>query len=401
MTDGTVDSNYPLPIGGTDGRDDNGVHADSPAKIKGVPEVERLATGFVHCLRNGGLTVPVSMSLRFAQALDAVGLQNGEDVYWAGRATLLTRPEDIAMFDAMFMAFFHRNGMGFKVRFEDEAESASLGTDDGGEGDDGSGEGEDDVVALRYSATETLNEKDFAEFTKAELVEAQKVMAAMRLRPSVRRSRRRVASVFGDRNDLRRTVRGAMRTGGEPVVLHRTSSGTRPRRLVLLLDVSGSMEPYARVLIRFAHAAVVGRGRVEVFALGTRLTRMTRQLGSFDVDDAVAAAAEAVVDWSGGTRLGDAIATFNDEWGVRGMARGAIVVVLSDGWDRGDPEHMSSEMQRLQRTAHSVIWVNPLKASPGYEPIARGMAAAMPHVDEFLEGHCLDSLTTLAEAIGA
>ena len=214
MTDGTVDSNYPLPIGGTDGRDDNGVHADSPAKIKGVPEVERLATGFVHCLRNGGLTVPVSMSLRFAQALDAVGLQNGEDVYWAGRATLLTRPEDIAMFDAMFMAFFHRNGMGFKVRFEDEAESASLGTDDGGEGDDGSGEGEDDVVALRYSATETLNEKDFAEFTKAELVEAQKVMAAMRLRPSVRRSRRRVASVFGDRNDLRRTVRGAMRTGG-------------------------------------------------------------------------------------------------------------------------------------------------------------------------------------------
>jgi len=192
-----------------------------------------------------------------------------------------------------------------------------------------------------------------------------------------------------------------MRTGGEPVLLSRTSTGTRTRRLVLLLDVSGSMEPYARVLIRFAHAAVVGRGRVEVFALGTRLTRMTRQLGSFDVDDAVAKAADEVVDWSGGTRLGEAIGLFNDEWGVRGMARGATVVVLSDGWDRGDPERMSNEMQRLQRAAHEVIWVNPLKASPGYEPIARGMAAAMPHVDTFLEGHCLDSLTELAEAIGA
>ena len=372
-----------------------------PPAVDAVPDIERLATGFVHCLRTGGLTVPISMSLRFAQALLAVGVGNGEDVYWAGRATLVTRPEDIAMYDAMFMAFFHRNAMGFKVRFEDEAESASLATDDGGDGDDGSGEGEEDVLALRYSASETLNEKDFAEFTKAELTEAQKVMAKMRLRPSVRRSRRRVPSVLGNRNDLRRTVRAAMRTGGEPVKLSRTTSGTRPRRLVLLLDVSGSMEPYARVLIRFAHAAVVGRGRVEVFALGTRLTRMTRQLGSFDVDDAVTAAAEAVVDWSGGTRLGEAIESFNDEWGVRGMARGAIVVVLSDGWDRGDPDHMAEQMERLQRTAHSVIWVNPLKASPGYEPIARGMAAAMPHVDVFLEGHCLDSLTDLAEAVGA
>lgn len=364
-----------------------------------TPDVERLAAGFVHCLRTGGITVSVGMTLRFTEALQAVGLRDGNDVYWAGRATLLSRPEDIAMYDAMFLAFFHRNGVGFKVRFEDEPDSAALGTDDG-EGD-GDGEGDDDTIALRYSAAEVLGEKDFAEFTKAELLEAQKVMAKMRLRPSLRSSRRRVPHALGDRQDLRRTVQAAMRTAGEPLVLRRTSTGERPRRLVLLLDVSGSMEPYARVLIRFAHAAVVGRGRVEVFALGTRLTRMTRQLGSHDVDEAVRTAAESVVDWSGGTRLGEAIAMFNDQWGVRGMARGAIVVVLSDGWDRGDPDQMSVEMERLHRTAHRVVWVNPLKASPGYEPIARGMAAAMPHIDVFLEGHCLDSLSTLAEAIGA
>ena len=323
-----------------------------------------------------------------------------DSVYWAGRATLVVRPEDIAMYNAMFLAFFHRNGTGFKVRFEDEPESISMGVDEGS--GDGEGEaGDDDDVALRYSASEVLGEKDFAEFTKAELLEAQRVMARMRLTPAKRSSRRRIANDRGSRNDLRRTVRAAMRTEGEPIGLARTSTGTRTRRLVLLLDVSGSMEPYARVLIRFAHAAVVGRGRVEVFALGTRLTRMTRQLGSHDVDEAVAAAAGEVTDWSGGTRLGEAIGSYNDEWGQRGMSRGSIVVVLSDGWDRGDPDEMDRQMERLARTAHKVVWVNPLKASPGYEPIARGMAAALPHVDTFLEGHCLDSLDALAEAIGA
>ena len=362
-------------------------------------EVERLAAGFIHTLRSGGLTVPVSSSLRYVESLRAVGLGNGDDVYWAGRATLVVRPEDIAMYNAMFLAFFHRDGSGFKVRFEDEPEAATIGIDEGGEGEGDASD--DDTVALRYSATEVRGDKDFADFTKAELVEAQRVMARMRLTPAKRASRRRVASDRGTRNDLRRTVRAAMRAGGEPIALARTSTGTRTRRLVLLLDVSGSMEPYARVLIRFAHAAVVGRGRVEVFALGTRLTRMTRQLGSHDVDEAVETAAASVVDWSGGTRLGEAIGAYNDEWGQRGMSRGAIVVVLSDGWDRGDPEEMGRQMERLARTAHRVVWVNPLKASPGYEPIARGMAAALPHVDTFLEGHCLDSLATLADAIGA
>jgi uncharacterized protein with von Willebrand factor type A (vWA) domain len=162
------------------------------------------------------------------------------------------------------------------------------------------------------------------------------------------------------------------------------------------------MEPYARALIRFLHAAVAARGagQVEAFALGTRLTRITRELGSRDPDAAIRAAAKAVADWAGGTRLGDGLRRFNDEWGIRGMARGAVVVILSDGWDRGDPARLGEEMARLRRVAWKVIWVNPLKATTGYAPLARGMAAALPHVDEFIEGHSLASLEHLADLVG-
>jgi uncharacterized protein len=160
------------------------------------------------------------------------------------------------------------------------------------------------------------------------------------------------------------------------------------------------MESYSRALLRFCQAAVVGRGRVEAFALGTRLTRLTKELTSRDPDLAMAKAASRVMDWSGGTRLGDGLRVFNDRWGVRGMARGAVVVILSDGWDRGDPEVLGVQMQRLHRVAHRIVWVNPLKASPGYAPLARGMAAALPHVDVFLEGHSMGSLEELAAALG-
>ena len=169
--------------------------------------------------------------------------------------------------------------------------------------------------------------------------------------------------------------------------------------MVFLLDVSGSMDPYSRALLRFAHAAVIGRRRVEVFSLGTRLTRLTRALQWRDPDRALAALEPDVRDWSGGTRLGDGLQRFNGEWGVPGMARGAVVVVLSDGWERGDVGLLAEEMARLHRVAHRVVWVNPLKATPGYEPLARGMAAALPFVDHFVEGHSLRSLVDLAEVI--
>jgi uncharacterized protein with von Willebrand factor type A (vWA) domain len=170
---------------------------------------------------------------------------------------------------------------------------------------------------------------------------------------------------------------------------------------VLLLDVSGSMQPYARTLARFGHAAVAGRraGQVEVFALGTRLTRITRELRTHDPDAALARAAAAVADWDGGTRLGDGLRAFNDRWGVRGLARGAVVVVLSDGWDRGDPDVLAAEVARLRRVAHRLVWVNPLKASAGYAPVARGMAAALPHLDEFVEGHSVNALRDLVEVL--
>jgi uncharacterized protein with von Willebrand factor type A (vWA) domain len=196
-------------------------------------------------------------------------------------------------------------------------------------------------------------------------------------------------------------VRDSLRTGGELAQLRHRVPGTRPRRVVLLLDVSGSMEPYARALLRFAHTAVAGRRHVEVFTLGTRLTRVTRELMTHDPDAALRRATGSVRDWSGGTRLGDGIRAFNDQWGVRGMARGAVVVILSDGWDRGEPGALADEMQRLARVAHKVVWVNPLKASPGYEPLARGMAAALPHVDRFVEGHSVAALSDLVEVIAS
>ncbi len=175
--------------------------------------------------------------------------------------------------------------------------------------------------------------------------------------------------------------------------------GDRARRIVLLLDVSGSMEPYTRAFVRFLHAAVVSRTRVEAFALGTRLTRMTRELTSRDPDAAVRDAARRVVDWAGGTRLGEGLRTFNDAWGIGGMARGAVVVIFSDGWDRGDPALLTEQMARLHRVAHKIVWVNPLKASPGYAPLAQGMAAALPYADEFVEGNSLAALERVAEVL--
>jgi uncharacterized protein with von Willebrand factor type A (vWA) domain len=228
---------------------------------------------------------------------------------------------------------------------------------------------------------------------------AQVLMTSLRLAGPPRSSFRMRPDRRGSSPDIRATVRASLGAGGEPIRRRHLAQGERPRRLVLLLDVSGSMEPYARALIRFVHAAVAGRQRVEAFALGTRLTRITRELATRDPDLAVSRAADRVMDWSGGTRLGECLRTFNDQWGVRGMARGAVVVILSDGWDRGDPALLAEQLARLQRVAHRVVWVNPLKVTPGYAPLARGMAAALPYVDEFVEGHSVAALEHLAEVV--
>jgi uncharacterized protein with von Willebrand factor type A (vWA) domain len=369
-----------------------------------APELERVAVAFARFLRAEGLDVPMSATLLFVDALDNVGVHERDNVYWAGRATLVRRPEDIPVYDKVFDALWLRGR--YEVREQGPVETITLATDDGDDDDAAGGpEGEDpsdDVITVRFSTAEVLTHKDFADYTTAELAEARALMARLRLVGSPRRSRRRVRSRrMRGRPDLRRTVRGAIRAGGEPIRRSFTETGERPRRLLFLLDVSGSMEAYSRALVRFVHAAVVGRQKVEAFALGTRLTRMTRELSTRDPDAAIRRAATSVVDWSGGTRLGDGLRQFNDEWGQRGMARGAIVVILSDGWDRGEPAVMAEQMARLSRVAHKVVWVNPLKASPGYAPLAQGMAAALPYIDSFVEGHSLDSLERLAEVIAA
>lgn len=360
-----------------------------------------VAVGFASALRRAGLEVSLTSALLYAEALSVCDVRSRSPLYWAGRAALVHRIEDVDIYDAVFGAYWLGEPMGMPpmaavsvpvVLQVDGADSP------GDQSEESPGDGE--TITLRYSATETLSTKDFADYTDAELEEARRLMERMRFCGPTRPSRRPepTRSCRGGL-DVRRTVRAAMRSGGEPVRMHRRMSGRRPRRLVMLLDVSGSMERYARALLRLVHAAVAARSRVEAFALGTRLTRLTRELSSRDPDRALRAASDAVPDWSGGTRLGAGLRAFNDEWGCRGMARGAIVVILSDGWDRGDPAEMSEQMQRLRRVANRVVWVNPLKASPGYAPLARGMAAALPHVDDFVEGHNLESLERLAELV--
>ena len=366
-------------------------------------QADEVAIGFVNALRGAGIDVAVGSSVNYYQALGAVGLDHRSSVYWAGRATLVTEPDDIEIYDKIFDAYYGGQQL-VATPVVEVSQPITLVVDGDGEdeGDDDGGDDEsaDPTLTLRWSRHEVLRDKDFADYSNDEINEAHRLMAAMARIGGTRRSRRRRRTHrTAGHPELRRTVRAAIRSGGEPVRRWYTEPGERLRRVVLLLDISGSMESYARALIRFVHAAVVGRRRVEVFTIGTRLTRITRELSSHDPDRAIGAASDAVSDWSGGTRLGDTLGEFNEMWGIRGMARGATVVILSDGWDRGSPEVMAEQMARLHRVTHRLVWVNPLKATPGYQPLAQGMAAALPHVDDFIEGHSLRSLELLAEVL--
>ncbi len=360
------------------------------------PDGERLAVGFCRVLRRAGLKLPATATINFTEALGLLGLEDRGAVYWAGRATLIHRPEDLNLYDRVFAAYWEQR-LGESISIDGTPPPVTLALDiaddDGGQEHEPAG----DVQPVRFSSTEVLTDKDFADCTREELAELTRLMSHLRFTTHRRLSRRYIpVKGIGDRPDLRRTVRWALRHQGEPVKRAYSGPATRPRRLVLVVDVSGSMESYARALIRFAHAAVVARSKVEVFVLGTRLTRLTRHLTSRDPDSAIRSAMPQVKDWAGGTRLGDGIREFNNEWAIRGMGRGSIVVILSDGWDRGDPAVLGSEMERLHRVTNQLIWVNPLKATPGYAPLAAGMAAALPHLDLFVEGHSYASLEQLA-----
>ena len=366
---------------------------------------DRVAVAFVRALRDAGLDIPVGATVTFAEALGEVGVASERSVYWAGRATLVTRIESVPVYDRVFAEFWTGRVLA-DVPVEVQEFALAIEDDEADAGEVDENDDAAPALVVRASTHEVLRDKDFAVCSADELDETHRLLADLRFTRSLRRSRRLVpihrhGHTRGAHLDVRRTVRRSLRGGGEPVRLARRGPSTRSRRLVLLVDVSGSMDPYTRALLRFAHAAVASGRRVETFALGTRLTRLTRALTSRDPDDAMTRAGVAVEDWSGGTRLGEGLRLFNERWGVRGLARGAVIVILSDGWERDDPAVLAEQMARLHRVAHRIVWVNPLKATDGYEPLARGMAAALPYVDQFVEGHSLSSLEALADLVGA
>ena len=354
-------------------------------------------------LRVRGVRVGSGELVLALQALDAVDPAASEEAFLALRAVLCTRREDLAAFADAWEAVL---GRGERVLLEPgEAEAGdssalprAAGPDaPAAEPEPGAGP---EAVPAAFSELELLHDKDFAAYSDRERMLARAVLRDLARRGPTRLGRRTAPARrgHGDRPDLPRTLRAALRTGGEPIAIARRERVRVPRPLVLLVDVSGSMAPYARMLLQYAQAAVLARGRVEVFAFGTRLTRLTLELRARDPDLALARAADAVDDWAGGTRIGEALSTLNRVHGRR-LGRGAVVVVLSDGWDTGEPELLADEMARLRRSAHRVVWLNPLKATPGYAPLARGMATALPHTDHFLAGHSLRSLADLARLL--
>lgn len=355
--------------------------------------------GLGRTLRAAGVPASPDRVQECLRALATLRADRRDDVYWAGRVTLCASPEDLARYDRVFEAFFRGVTIAHRRQPAPPRRVTVPAAGGGGDGRDGDTEQAVAVVAAAASRTEVLRHRDVARLTPAEREELGRLLAALRLPGETRRTRRRERARRG-RIDRGRTVRELLRRGGEPAVLRHSAPRPRPRRVVLIVDVSGSMSAYADALLRFAHAASRrGRSPTEVFTVGTRLTRVTRELSHADPDAAMAAVAGAVPDWRGGTRLGELLKEFLDRWGQRGTARGAVVIVLSDGWERGDVALLGEQMARLQRLAHRTVWANPLKARPGYAPLAAGMAAALPYVDDFVEGHSVAALERLAARV--
>lgn len=357
------------------------------------------ALGFARTLRAAGVAASPDRVEAMLAAIGALDVLDAGDVYWAGRLTLCSGPDDLDRYDAAFSAWFggERPRVPHRGPPERTVVSAMAPLDAGSGATERAAGGED--LAVRASAVEVLRHRDVGELGPAELAHLRRLFAVLRPAAPMRPSRRRRPSPAGAVHPGR-TVRRALRDGGEVTRLLHRRSAPRPRRVVLLIDVSGSMSPYADALLRFAHVAVRARpSSTEVFTVGTRLTRVTRELRLRDPDRALAATGSAIPDWSGGTRLGEVLKAFLDRWGQRGTARGAVVVVCSDGWERGGTELLGEQMARLRRLAHAVVWVNPHKGRTGYEPLAGGMQAALPSVDCFVAGHSMAAFEELTGVI--
>jgi len=359
-----------------------------------------LLVRFAGELRAAGLAVGSGDVLVYCSALSALDPSDLVDLYWAGRATLVSKHDDIGRYDEVFRRFFLGQDspdpeLTLMLRASAEAQGAlAIPSTEPGDSDS-----EDEaVLGWMASDAEALKSKSFAVCTPEELAALRRIMARIRLTPPRRRTRRTTpARSSGSRPDPRRTVRESMRMHGEPAQLYWRRRKVRLRPLVLILDISGSMADYSRSLLQFAHSAKRSAGRVEVFCFGTRLTRVTGAMECRRPDEALERAARAAFDWDGGTRIGDSLDAFVRDWGRRGLGRGGIVVICSDGLDRGDPEVLATAVERLSRLCHRLVWLNPHKGDdPGFRPSTLGMMVAAPHVDLLLSGHDLASLEKFA-----
>lgn len=374
--------------------------------------------GFCRRLRAEGVNVTPGQVQVFAQAILQLEVLRPGEFYWAARTTLIARPQDYPLFDQVFQQFWPQLGMG---RFPGELLEQSpvlpprqKPTPRPGEvgrpPSVGQARSSDQPLPVTdrshtYSASEMLRHKRFDLMSQDETLQAQQLMHQFDWPLAERRSRRPVVAASGSRIDFRRSFRKAVRYQGELLWLARQELLTRPRPLVVLADISGSMERYARLLLHFIHAFAQqqtdrGRRRVESFVFGTRLTRITRQLQRRSVDLALAQVGQKASDWSGGTRIGESLQHFNQRWARQVLGRGAVILVISDGWDQGDPQLLSQQMQRLQKRCYRILWLNPLLGSPGYRPLTRGLQAALPYCHHFLPIHNLVSLEQLAQTLG-
>jgi uncharacterized protein len=386
-------------------------------------DLPALAAAFSRRLRNAGVPVTAERAAWFAQALSLVEPVSRRRLYWTARAAFVSDRTQVPAFEAVFTTVFGPARAASEQRAPDDARTteappADLATRkaaerDGppvgapfGDADRGRVEQPSPEVPMPVLASdeEVLRSKHFDALSPDELARLYRLMTRMRVATPERRTRRAEHDRRGERIDMRRTLRGSLRTAGDPIRLARRRRRVVRRRLVLLCDISGSMEPYARAYLQFLASAAGGGaspGRSEAFVFATRLTRVTRALGSRNPDRAIQRAAAAAPDWSSGTRIGDALKAFNNRYGRRGMARGAIVVILSDGWERGDPAVVGREMERLRRLAYRIVWVNPRVAASNFTPRAGGLVAALPQCDALVSGHNLKALHQVADAIAA
>src|SRR5437773_327584 len=413
--------------------------ADKPLQPMEIERGERLLyrlTEFGRLLWESGINVGPRQMLDLAETLDYIDVTNKEDFYNTLKCSLLARHEQETLFDQLFLYFWYmRDRQGKKVdnpkgaakrderqmrlppserkrlaehmnaneqqrkdlraemRQSERPRRANERIDKEDDEDDANPQG------TAYSAIEMLRKKDFESFTWEEVQEAKKLMAEMRWHLGQRPTQRKASSRKGSYPDMRRIVRRNLKYGAEILELTWRETKQKPRPLVIICDISGSMSLYSRLLLHFIHTISNGLMNVEAFVFGTRLTRITRQLKRRDVDDAVLDVTKTVQDWSGGTRIGDALHSFNQKWAKRVLGRGAVVLIISDGWDRGDAHVLEAEMDRLQHSCHRLIWLNPLLGSPDYRPLTVGMKTALPYIDNFLPAHNLDSLIHLGNLL--